>query len=62
MEVVLDVHARDVRIKKTYQSRCCNDASSIKKKVHGEIHMLVCIRRTICSSRCNCIEDGWVNF
>jgi len=32
MEVVLDVHARDVRIKKTYQSRCCNDASSIKKK------------------------------
>jgi len=48
MEVVLDVHARDVRIKKTYQSRCCNDASSIKKKsswrntyvgMHTENHM-----------------------
>jgi hypothetical protein len=34
----------------------------LQKKVHGEIHMLVCTQRAICSSWCHSIEDGWVNF
>ena len=34
----------------------------LQKKVHGEIHVLVCIRRTICSSRYHGRNDGWVNF
>jgi len=34
--VVLDVHVRDVKIKKVYQSRCSNNASSTKR-FHGEI-------------------------
>jgi hypothetical protein len=34
----------------------------LQKKVHGEILMLVCTRRTICSSRYYGRKDGWVNF
>ena len=46
METVFDVHARGVKIKK-FKSRCCNDASSTKKRswkntcvgmhAHGEL-------------------------
>jgi hypothetical protein len=34
----------------------------LQKKVFGEILMLVCTRRTICSSRDQGRKDGWVNF
>jgi len=34
----------------------------LQKKVHGEIFMLVCTWRTICSPRDHDIKDGWVNF
>jgi len=50
VERVLDVYARGVKIKVS-RSRCCNDVSSTKKKVHEKIHVLICTRRTICSSR-----------
>ena len=47
--------------KNVYLSRCCNDASSTKR-VNREIFVLVCIRRTICSSQYHGRKDGWVNF
>ena len=61
VEVVLDVHARDIRKKKFIDPDVVM-MHLLQKKVHGEIHMLVCTQRTICSSWCHSIEDGWVNF
>jgi len=34
----------------------------IKKKVYREIHVLICTRRTVYSSRDYGRNDGWVNF
>ena len=39
----------------------CKNASSAKR-IHGEMSVLVCTRRTIYSSRYHDREDGWVNF
>jgi hypothetical protein len=43
--------------KKTSQSRCCNNASSIKK-IHGDILVLVYSWKTIYSSRGHGRYDG----
>jgi hypothetical protein len=61
VEGILDVHARGVTIKKNSRSIYCNDASSTKR-IHVEILVLVCILRTICSSRYSGRKDGCVNF
>jgi hypothetical protein len=34
----------------------------LQKKIHKEIHILVCTRRTTCSLRDHDRKDGWVNF
>jgi hypothetical protein len=34
----------------------------LQKKIHGEMSVLVCTRRTICSSQYYGRKDGWVNF
>jgi hypothetical protein len=49
METVLDVHASGVKIKNFIDANVIA-MHLLQKKVHGEILVLVCIRRTICSS------------
>jgi hypothetical protein len=34
----------------------------LQKKIHEEMSVLVCTRRTICSSHYYGRKDGWVNF
>jgi len=46
----LFVHAGGVKIKVS-RFRCCNDVSSLQKKVNGGIPVLVCTLSTICSSQ-----------
>jgi hypothetical protein len=61
VETVLDVHIKGVSFKKVNRSRCCND-TSFTKRVRGEILVLICTRKTICSLHDHGRKDDWVNF
>ena len=61
VEIVLDVHVKGVKIKKILDLDVIT-IHLLHKKVHGEILILVCTRKIICSLRDNGRKDCWVNF
>ena len=60
MEAVLNVHVKGVKIK-SFSIQISQRCIFYKKSVYREIHVLICTRRTICSTRGYDRNNGWVN-
>jgi hypothetical protein len=61
VEAILDVYVRGVEIKQILDPNVIM-MHLLQKTIHGEMLVLVCIGRTICSIRNHGKKDGWLKF